>query len=358
MSDDDPTTAPGRKRLLVQVLAGVLIAAALLLLLFWRVDFAELWRAISAISVWHVVAACFLRAGAIVFRSVRWQRLGVAHQRATTFDCLSANANGMLIGLAFPGLNEFTRAYVLKRRAGAPFGSVLGVLMAERLIDMLLLLAVVVLVLLLVPGIQWGAVAWVIAVVAAAIAAALVAAYILSRRGSAEGIGRLLSRVSPSLGRRVAAFAGHFGDGLRRLGELHGARIVEIGVLSVLLWASNAAFAYIVFRAFGSQLVLGSNAAPVIGAALFTVALIYFGLIIRLTPAGFGQYHLLAYLALGAFGVARAPAMSVAVVLHSIMLLVTILLGVPFLYREHLGIVRLAREKEATGETNGATSPT
>ena len=351
MSDGAPTTAPRPKRLLTQLLAGAVIAVALLLLLFWRVDFAELWCAISAISVWHVVGACFCRAGANVFRSVRWQRLGVAHQRATALDCLSANANGMLIGLAFPGLNEFTRAYVLKRRAHVPFGSVLGVLMAERLIDMLLLLAVVVFVLLLVPGIQWGAVAWVIAVVAAAIAVALVAALVLTRKGSAERIGQLLSRVSPKLGGRVAAFAGHFGDGLRRLGELRGARIVEIGLLSGLLWASNAAFATIVFRAFGSQLGLAY------GAALFTVALIYFGLIIRLTPAGFGQYHLVAYLALGAFGVARGLAMSVALVLHSIMLLVTLLLGVPFLYREHLEIARLAREKVTADEASGSTSP-
>ncbi len=137
---------------------------------------------------------------------------------------------------------------------------------------------------------------------------------------------------------------------MRRLGGLPGRRIVEIGLLSGLLWASNAAFAYIVFRAFGSQLGLG------FGAALFTVALIYFGLIIRLTPAGFGQYHLVAYLALGAFGVARGLAISIAIVLHSIMLLATILLGVPFVYREHLGIARLARERETANEGDGSTS--
>jgi len=347
MSDADSTPARRRTWLLIQVLTGGLIAVVLLLLLFWRVDFGELWRAVSVISPWHVVAASLCRAGAIVFRSVRWQRLGVAYQRATTLDCLSANATGMLIGLAFPGLNEFTRTYVLKRRTQVPFGSVLGVVMAERLIDMLLLLAVLVFALLLVPVIEWSALASAIAVITAVIAAGLIVAFILMRRRSAERIGQLLSRLSPALGRRVAAFAGHFGDGLRRLGGLPGRRIVEVGLLSGLLWGSNAAFAYIVFRAFGSQLGLG------FGAALFTVALIYFGLIIRLTPAGFGQYHLVAYLALSAFGAARGLAISVAVVLHSIMLLVTILLGVPFLYREHLGIARLAREKETANEADG-----
>ena len=338
----------GRSRLVWHVLVGLVLAGAILALLLWRVDMHGLALALSAISAWHVIAACACRALVVVFRSLRWRRLGVVHGRATALDCLSANASGMLVGLAFPGLNEFTRAYLVKRRAQVAFGSVLGVLMAERVLDVLLVLGIIFGVLLFVPGVAWGVVSTVVLVAAGVVAAGLLALPVVMGARSVRWIERAVSVVSRRWAQRAAGFVGSVGDALRRLRELRSRAIAEIAVLSALMWIANAASAYIVFHGLGGGARLG------FGAALFTVAMVAFGMLVPVTPAGLGQFHAMVVIALGVFGVGREAGMSFALVLHGVLLAVTVLLGVPFVYREHVGITRLERAREAAEERSPA----
>ncbi|MBN1916649.1 MAG: flippase-like domain-containing protein [Verrucomicrobia bacterium] len=349
---DGSRTPTRQSRFVWRIVAGLLVAAGLFTLLLWRVDLRGLRAALSDITIWHVIAALVSRALVVVFRSLRWRRLGVVHGRATALDCLSASASGMLIGLAFPGLNEFTRAYLVKRRARVSLGSVLGVLMAERVLDLLLMLGIIFAVLLFIPGVAGGVVSTVVLVAAGAVLLGLLAVPVIIGKRSVRWIERVVSLVSPRWGQRAAGFVESFGDGLRRLRELRGGSIAEIAVLSVLMWTANAVTAAIVFHGLG-------NAAPVgFGVALFTVAMIAFGMFVPVTPAGLGQFHAMVVIALGVFGVGREAGMSVALVLHGVLLAVTILLGVPFVYREHVGIARLERVREATDDRLPADSGT
>ncbi len=344
MTGHGGTMAPPRRRLLWKVLPSLALAVGLLAIVFLRIDFTEFARAFSAISMWPLLGGFLFRLMAVVIRSVRWQRLGVAHERATVLDCLSATANGFLIGLAVPGLCEFTRAYVLKRRAQAPFGSVLSVLAVERVLDTLLLLVLVLLALLLVPGVRWLTVAAAVAAATLVAGVALLVLFAATPHRSVLLLERTLSRVSPRIGRRVAGFFGSFAGGLRRVRELRANRILGVLALSVLLWLSHAMFVYLVFLGFGYRLELGFQ------VALFTTAIGYFGMIVRLTPAGLGQYQVVIVAVLAIFGVNASLAASVSLVLHGVRLLATISLGLPFLCRERLGLWKLAAEKAGAGE--------
>ena len=345
MINQGATPAPNRKRFLRKVLPSLVLAAGLVTVVLLRINFTEFARAFSAMNVWPLLGAFLLRLTAVVLRSVRWERLGVAHKGATTLDYLSATANGFLIGLAVPGLCEFTRAYVIKRRAHAPFGSVLSVLVVERVLDTLFLLVAVFFALLFVPGMRRLTVAVVAVTVALVMGTAVLVLCVVLRDRSVRGLKRTLSRVSPRVARRVAGFFESFTEGLHRLGELRVRRILGILGLTVVFWLSHAAFVFLVFRGFGSNLAaLGFH------VAFLTAATEYFGMIVRLTPAGLGQYQIVIVVALAAFGISESLGASVSLVLHGIRLLATISLGLPFLYREHLGLSKLAAEQAIAGQ--------
>jgi uncharacterized protein (TIRG00374 family) len=170
-----------------RTLLRVALAAALLGVIFFKADFRALGQALSGISLWYALGAYLLYVVSLVFKAVRWQRLGVTHRHATVLDCFSATACAYLLGLAAPGMFEFTRAYVLKKRARVPFGSVFGIMVAERALDTVLLLSITFFVLVLVPGAEW--LSGIAAVLAALVVAGLglLVLFVSTRHRSVRG---------------------------------------------------------------------------------------------------------------------------------------------------------------------------
>jgi uncharacterized protein (TIRG00374 family) len=323
-------------------LVRVGLTAALLAFVFFKVDFQKLAQAFRGIRPWYVVAAYGFYVISLVFKAFRWQRLGVTHRRATVLDCFSATANGFLFGLIGPGTFEFARAYVLKRRAGVPFGSVLGVIVAERALDMVLLLIAVVFMLVLVPGARWLSTVAAIVAGAVALGLGLLALLVSSRRRSAPWLERVLARISPRFSTRVGGFLDSFAEGLNSFKQLRLQGVLAVLTLSVFLWSARAMYALLVFESLGIPAAFG--------VALFIAATDYLGMFVKLTPAGIGQYEAIAVLVLVAFGIEKSIAAGASIVLHAVPLVVIVSLGLPFLYREHLGMAKLAREKQSIEE--------
>lgn len=347
MTAPGQTAAPKSRRRLWRTLARLVLGAALLAVVFFKVDWRTLANALGRISPWHVLGAYLFYVVSVIFKAFRWQRLGVMHRHVTALDCFSATANGFLFGLLAPGMFEFTRAYVLKKRARVPFGSVLGVIVAERALDTVLLVATLFVVLILVPAARWLSVVAVVLAGLTVVGLGLLVLLVSTRHKSVPALERMLSRISPRIAQHVAGFLGHFAEGLHSLGRLGTRGVLTVVVLAVLLWASRGFYVLFVFRSLnlGNELGLAS----VYGIALVIAAVEYLGMLVKLTPAGIGQYQVITVAVLVAFGIGQTIAASASIVLHAVRIIMIFSLGLPFLYREHLGMSRLRQEK-AVGE--------
>ena len=323
MSGRTSATTPRRRRLLWQVLIGLVLGAALLGILFLRIDFARFTAAFSRLSPWYIVAALLLRLAAVVLRSARWQRLGVTHPRATLTDCLSATVNGFLIGLVVPGLCEFTRAYIVKRRAQVPFGAVLSVLVVERVVDAVFLLAVIFLVLVFQPGVHGLLVPAVAIGAVLAVGIAMLVVFVAARERSVRRIERTVSRVWPRAGARLAGFVSNVADGLHQLARLHVQRILVVFGLTAAFWLAHALR---LPRVPGFRRRAGARVLRRAVCGRLRVL----GMIMTFTPLGLGQYQLIVVAVLAIFGVGASAATSVSLVLHGVRLLASSCWACPF----------------------------
>jgi len=88
-------------------------------------------------------------------------------------------------------------------------------------------------------------------------------------------------------------------------------------------------------------------------AALFVMVVANLGILIPSSPGYIGTFHFFALSALAVFGVARETALSYAVVSHAMQYLLVTGLGILFLWRENLSLLRIRSEAATEGEKGG-----
>jgi glycosyltransferase 2 family protein len=98
---------------------GVSISLALVIYLFSRVDYRQLWRSMASADVALLLAAGILLAGTLVMRAWRWQYLLKPLKRVKFSNSMSATSIGLMANMILPiRLGEIVRAMVLGYREG------------------------------------------------------------------------------------------------------------------------------------------------------------------------------------------------------------------------------------------------
>ncbi|MDE5869704.1 MAG: flippase-like domain-containing protein, partial [Muribaculaceae bacterium] len=110
--------------------------------MFKKVDFAEMWNLIShGVDYWWILAAMFISIFSHISRAARWRiqlrSLGINAPMlplcCSIFGCYALN-------LVFPRLGEVWRCSYISGREKAPFTTVLGSMVADRVCDTLVVL--------------------------------------------------------------------------------------------------------------------------------------------------------------------------------------------------------------------------
>ena len=89
--------------------------------------------------------------------------------------------------------------------------------------------------------------------------------------------------------------------------------------ISVLIWITYAAVNYVLLGAVGEQ--------PVVLASLFLLAVLQLGVAVPSSPGRIGVFHYLCVQALAVFGANDHKALSYAIILHLISVVLPIVLG-------------------------------
>jgi hypothetical protein len=291
-------------------LVSTLIPFVLIAVAARNVDWSEAGSALGRAQPYYIVLALVVYYATFPLRAWRWARLlrtGGADVGWT--DLLRILFLGWFVNCIVPAkLGDLYRSYLVKQRLGISLSRTVGVVVAERLLDLL-----VVFVLLIVGGyVAFGRTILPDLRVVYATGAALAVVIVASLVG--------LYYVAPKLARFLPDEARRIGR-LFREGVLHSFRALPIaGPLTLLVWSFEALRLFFVLSALGLDLPLSGVVFVAVAVSLLTT--------VPLTPAGFGFVEIaMVYVLTEGFGYAQSDAIAVAVVDRAVSILSVIVIG-------------------------------
>ncbi|HEX6390721.1 MAG TPA: lysylphosphatidylglycerol synthase transmembrane domain-containing protein [Solirubrobacteraceae bacterium] len=284
------------------------------------VDFDDAMQALRDAELIWLVPALPVFSVAIFLRGLRWWALYHDEQRPP----LRAVMYGLLVGYFFNNIlparaGEAARIIALHSRARqTPRAEIIATVVVERVFDMLALLLILLCAYPWLPEISWLRNA---AILGAIITVVLAVLIVLIVRYDARAVHWLLSPLRrirrPGFAERVESAAI---NATRGLFALRNPVIAIRGfALTVASWVVLAISYWILMDAFHLEL-------PLDAAILVTVA-INLSLVLPSSPAALGVFEAATIIALNAFDVPHADALSYALVLHVLNLVPFLVIG-------------------------------
>jgi uncharacterized membrane protein YbhN (UPF0104 family) len=276
-------------------LVSTLIPLALLAIFARNVDWGAVLGTIARSAPALVLAALAVYFVSFPLRARRWARLlAQGGMPVRGRDLLEILILGWFVNCLVPAkLGDLYRSYLVKRRFGVSLSRTVGVVVAERLLDLFAVFG-----LLIVGGfVAFGRTVLPdlrLVYVSGALLSVLVVAAFLGAYALAPPVARFFPREIRRIGR------------LFREGVLHSFRALpSAGPLTVLIWLAEAARLALVLAALGLELPLSGVVFVAVASSLLTT--------VPLTPAGFGFVEIaIVYVLTAGFGMAQPDAIAVA----------------------------------------------
>jgi uncharacterized protein (TIRG00374 family) len=291
-------------------LVSTIIPLVLIALFARNVDWSSAAATIGRSNPFLVVCALAVYYATFPLRAARWARLlreGGADVEWR--DLLRILFLGWFVNSLVPAkLGDLYRSYLVKRRFGISLSRTVGVVVAERLLDLIVVFG-----LLVVGGyVAFGRTIlpdlWIVYVTAALlgllIALGLVGIY---------AVGPKIARFFPSEFRRIGR--------LFREGVLHSFRALPFaGPLTLIIWGAEAMRLMFVLWALGLELPASGIVFVAVATSLLTT--------VPLTPAGFGFVEIaMVYVLTEGFGLSQSSAVAVAVLDRAVSVFSVIVVG-------------------------------
>lgn len=279
-------------------------------------------------------------------RAVRWQYLMSPIKEITARKLFPYTVLGFMANNVLPfRAGELVRAYLLGEREGISKTSILATILVERVLDALTLLVLLVLALAVssqvtLPEEMTTAVAWASLVFLGVLFLSLAAAFL---SGAALALTGALVRVLPGPWRpRVQDLVRLFLAGLASLKQ--GRVLGMVSLISLLVWLAETGLFFLV--GYGFRL-------PSLPFQAFLLAMSAANLAISIPPSqgGIGPFEVTAREAMKLFGVDPSLATAYAIGVHAALLVPITILGLFYLWREHLSLKAIAGSRtEEIGE--------
>jgi uncharacterized protein (TIRG00374 family) len=307
----------------VLVATGFVVTAVCTYLAVRGVDLDEAGNALANCDLTWLVPGGIVFAIAIWLRALRWWVVFAPEKRPRLRELTRA----LLIGFFFNNIlparaGEAARIIALHSATGTPRAEALGTVVVERVFDVLSLLILLFASYPLLPEVRWLRTAALFGAVALAALAALV--YVLVRYDE-RAVRWLLSPLRRLPGASVADRIEHaIGNATRGLTAIRNPRVALRGMaITLTSWIGLGLSYWILTFSFSLDV-------PFVAGVLVTVA-INLSLVLPSSPAALGVFEAATVIALRAFDVPQAEALSYALVLHLVNLLPFLAIGIGLL---------------------------
>jgi glycosyltransferase 2 family protein len=319
------------------------LSLGLLAIAFRDVHPGRVLAIVGSIRYRYLALALLLDAVIFTLKALKWQYVFRPVKRLPLSAFFSAIAVGALSMSVLPfRLDELVRTFYLGRRHGIPQPTVLGTLVAERVVDATALVVALALVLLSV-----GADERLTGVGVLLLVAAIGGAYslvFLARKGT---LTRVMSRLLPDrwpARTRALDLCASLAQGLAAFPQ--GGRIFWLGALVATEWAVTVAYMRVVLWAFDLRLPLAGD--------LVLVTAGYLSFAIPAAPGSLGVFEFLVKGSLAkGFSLDPDVAMSGALVLHFMLVVPISIVGAAILLRDGVSLLRIREMVQpATAESD------
>ncbi|MEZ5359107.1 MAG: lysylphosphatidylglycerol synthase transmembrane domain-containing protein [Candidatus Zixiibacteriota bacterium] len=327
------------KNILMQ-LTGFVISIALLVYLFYKVDYAELGSALKEANYWWLIPNIILIWITMIFRAYRWKHMVLPIKQISINRLFSITMIGFMANNVLPfRLGEFVRAYSLSKKEDVSKSASMATIFVERIVfDLLALMIIFVIVLAVSPLIlndilKRGS----IIVISVGLVGLLFAVY-LSSRGTREShiLKLLLALLPKSIRPKMENLVARFATGMVFMRDWR--RVFWVTYHTFMIWVVMGISNYFILLAFGLHLNI---------AASFVILVVVSILItVPASPGFVGVYHYGAVLSLGFYGVDNSAALSCSIIMHATQYLVVTLAGLYYLRKEHLSLKQIEEEVE------------
>ncbi len=313
---------------------GLAISAVALYLAFRNTSWSDLAAALLGVN-WFLLSVGLVADGvSLAARGWRWQVLLLPLKRVPAWETFEYLIIGYMGNNLLPfRLAEIARAVLLAQEQNLSKTASLATVVVERLLDVLSLIVLIVIVTLQmeIPAELKGGLAALELVAVAALSGLLLAAWADQRH--LDRLEALYSRLPLGFGPVFKRLLGSFIQGLGVLRSARGMGLVAVH--SALAWLLGVVATYLFLASVGVWL-------PWYGAA-FVLAALNVGISVPSSPGYVGVFHYVAVLALALWAVPRSTALSFALIFHGLPYILTVVLGLFFLWRKGLALGQLQK---------------
>ena len=308
---------------------GIGISVVLIVLLFSRVDYGQLWSALISADLGVLATAAALLATTFAVRSWRWQYLLRPVKSVRFSAVMAATSIGSMANMILPArLGELVRALVLGRQERLETSTSLATVVVERVYDGFAILLMLAALLCFAPlpltaggmrTLRWGALVTFLGYLG-------VCATLYYLHYSPAHLVRGMKYFERFLPMRwvdkLASAAASFSNGLQTFSQRKS--LGQIVFSSMLLWAIIGLYNALVVWAFHLQLPFTVGFLLVVFQA--------FAVMIPSSPGFVGTYHVASVACLKLWDVNEEIALSVALVMHAITFVLNVGMGFGYLW--------------------------
>jgi glycosyltransferase 2 family protein len=305
-----------------KVIFGIVISVILVWLSVRGIHFQDVLNDLEEIKLSYVILFIILMIFMQYLRSYRWGVILQPLEKIDQFSLFSITCVGFLAIAAIPArIGELARPYLISKRSSIKMSSALGTVIVERILDMFTVLAMALIVLFFIDLPSWMIESSIVFSLAAMVAFGFIIFLIIRREAALKFINTILHKLPGKFANKIDELIHHFIDGLEIITNIK--LFLYLLILSIIIWLLDVLAIYVLLLAFGFDL-------PMIASFVLMIIIIV-GIAIPTAPGFIGNWHYACVLGLGLFGLAKADALSFAVIHHFLSMAIVLVFGIAFL---------------------------
>lgn len=316
---------------------GIVFASIFLVLCFYDIDLKQLWKIIRGIDLRILTAAVFCQLLLPVWKALRWKYILDPVKKIKFWDMFSVYCVGWLLNVSLPMLTgQVARTFLLSKKHQIGKTKSFASVALEVVFDGSSLLALMTALSFFFVFPQWLIRGQHSLALLLAIGVILLYLLILNPK--------FITRIKEKFPHKITAalekFLQSFSDGLQILRSSR--HIVIVSALSLLAWFTQVIVVTLLIVAFGFKL-------PVWGAVV-VVVINTLMMMFPITPANLGTFQVATILGLTFFGISKAEALSLGLLLHALDIIPSFALGTFFMLFEKSLVKRVGPKPAASAK--------
>jgi uncharacterized protein (TIRG00374 family) len=323
-----------------KLIAGIVLSIVLIYLSLRGIDFQEVADGFRQVRVGYVLL--FL---AIVFcvqflRSFRWGLMLRPLDRVDQISLFSVTSVGFLAIISLPArLGELARPYLITKKSQIKMTAALGTILVERVCDSIAILSIFGVILFFIPSLPlWLVRSALLVSLLTLVFLAVIIIMLMKREAALKIFSPLINRLPERFAGKVDGLIRQLIDGFKIFSDFR--LLLQVILLSWVVWLINAAAIYTLFHAFAFQLPFT--------AAIVLMIILLIGIAIPTAPGFIGNWHYACILGLTLFDVSKSEALTFAIIYHFLSIGIVIALGIIFLPFNKFSIADMKKEAMST----------